>query len=452
MCIFLFIFSLAHEPQSNTFKRKNLKFCGIDLSALSDKLMSKCFCPKKNSTTDSANKLDEEKLKEYGKLTKLRVKDPLSMMFIQLYAMLVKRLHRVKRNVKGFFAEIVLPVLFVCLALIVASLTPNTSNRPPLELHPWYYTTQNHMFLSKSSSLQYENTFYTTSPNFQVVEQYNDSFQSNIDQVNSIVDTFAQEASIGTRCVKNYKIKITPQVFTYKKANQYFDCNSFSYTNLSQPSAAFQSELNAVNYTYSKCSLSCDCSSGFPSCPASAGGDINYRNIQVLKTNDLLYDLTSRNITDWLIKTEFSKQFFKKRFGGFEFQPPLLKSSISDQLISNFSSSLTNFLNTYANLVNLSSNSNPIITNQIVKVWYNLKGYATSVSYLNVINNAILRSQLNKINKINTKLDDPNEHAIVAFNHPMPYTKLQFTDILQRRIIIDLFVAICIIFGKILVF
>jgi len=434
---------LAHEPEINEFKRKNLKLCGINLTAIGDKLFGKCIEPisKKNA------KLSDEKLKEYSKLTKLRLKDPFSMMFLQLYALIVKRLHRVKRNVKGFFAEIVLPVLFVCLALIVATLTPNDNNRPPLELHPWYYTAQNQMFLSKSSSLQYENTFYSADSNAKVVEQYNSSFQSNIDQVNRIVDTFSQNASIGTRCVKNYKIRITSQSYAFRYGNSYFGCNTPStYSNLSQPSVSFQNELNLVNYTYSKCSLNCDCSSGRPSCPASAGGDINYRSIKSLKTSDLLYDLTSRNITDWLIKTEFSNQFFKKRYGGFEFMPPLLTTN---QLM-NFSASLTNFLNTFTSNSISSSNSNPILINQIIKIWYNLKGYVSSVSYLNVINNAILRSQINKLNEetSNTNLD-PNEHAIVAYNHPMPYTKLQFIDILQKRLIIDLFVAICIIFGKI---
>lgn len=80
----------------------------------------------------------------------------------QLYALMLKRFHRVKRNIKGFFAEIVLPVLFVCLALLVATLTPAVSNRPALELHPWYYGQPNQMFLSRSSSLVYDRPIYDT--------------------------------------------------------------------------------------------------------------------------------------------------------------------------------------------------------------------------------------------------------------------------------------------------
>ena len=284
--------------------------------------------------------------------------------------------------------------------------------------------------------------------------------------MNRIVKTFYDEASIGARCVKNHKILITPQAVSYMSKNSYFGCEPFNFTlssNLSQPSLNVFNELNSVNYTYSKCSLSCDCGSGFPSCPASGGGDINYRNIKTLKTSDLVYDLTSRNTTDWLIKTELSKQFFQKRYGGFEFQPPLLNNSI-DQL-SNFSASLINFISSYSTLFNSSSiniNSinqtirnisnnagDPIISNQNIKIWYNSKGNnSSSVSYLNVINNAILRSQINKLNEEGKMYLDPSEHAIVAYNHPMPFSVYDALNLLQKKLLTDLFVAVCIIFGK----
>jgi hypothetical protein len=87
-------------------------------------------------------------------------------------------MHRVKRNIKGFFAEIVLPVIFVCLALLVATLVPKLSDRPSLELHPWYYTSPNQLFLSKSSSLKYEINTYD--PNKIDIDRQE---QSNIEKV-----------------------------------------------------------------------------------------------------------------------------------------------------------------------------------------------------------------------------------------------------------------------------
>ena len=72
-------------------------------------------------------------------------------------------------------------------------------------------------------------------------------------------------------------------------------------------------------------------------------------------------------------------------------------------------------------MANLNSFSSPIVSNQNIKIWYNLKGYDTSVSYLNVINNAILRSKIHDLNEMNNSsfYIDPNSHAIVAYNHPM---------------------------------
>jgi len=97
---------LADQPHSNTFSNKH---------GLFRKLFNICSKQEKNVVC----KLSDEKLKEYSAYTKLRVSSHLLLSFIQLYALFVKRYQRVKRNIKGFFAEIVLPVVFVCMALLV---------------------------------------------------------------------------------------------------------------------------------------------------------------------------------------------------------------------------------------------------------------------------------------------------------------------------------------------
>ena len=99
---------LADQPHSNTFTNKH---------GLLGKLST--ICAKKKETNVAACKLSDEKLKEYSTYTKLRVSSQLVLSFIQLYALFMKRYQRVKRNIKGFFAEIVLPVVFVCMALLV---------------------------------------------------------------------------------------------------------------------------------------------------------------------------------------------------------------------------------------------------------------------------------------------------------------------------------------------
>ena len=72
---------------------------------------------------------------------------------------------------------------------------------------------------------------------------------------------------------------------------------------------------------------------------------------------------------------------------------------------------------------------------------------------MNVLNNAILRSKLNVLNALNNATPksanylDPQSHGIVAINHPMNFTSTQFLSQLEKRLLIDLFVAIFIIFA-----
>jgi ATP-binding cassette subfamily A (ABC1) protein 1 len=469
---------LAKEPKKNKFKNNELKICCINFTRLKEKfkhILCCCgFCKKEQVPT-----LSSEQLAEYSKYTKLRVESKITLVSRQLYALLIKRLHRVKRNIKGFFAEIVLPVIFVCLALLVAILTPNPRQRPALELHPWYYGSPNQVFMSRSSSIDFDHPVYNPLQS-QIDLGFNPNptqIQPNLDEINRITNTFLK--TFGTRCMVGHKILVTQQAENFVKVNgndKVLDCYDFDYilnNNYSMPSQSFVDELIQTNFSFTKITHDCDCSNGFPKAPISAGGDFNYRNIFTLKTKDILYDLTGRNLTDFLIKTEFNDQFFRKRFGGYEFIQPNVKTetSLSDnQMPSNFLKNMTQFVNTLTylldrlNSLNSSTTpnqivkpinninfdgSNPFITPNNVKIWYNPKGYDASVSYLNVINNAFLRSKINEMNENlnNSNYMNPAEHGIVAYNHPMNFTKTQFLDQLEKRIVIDLFVAICMIFA-----
>jgi hypothetical protein len=199
----------------------------------------------------------------------------------------------------------------------------------------------------------------------------------------------------------------------------WMDCTSVDsqlVSNYSLPPADVVYDLNANNFSYSKLSTDCDCSTGFPVCPASAGGDIFHRPVSVLKTHDIVYDLSGRNVTDWLVKTELSATFFQKRYGGFEFVAPSSNASLTGSsanlniFLSNYTLFAFNFLS-LANILTSNENNtataspigymngtsfvgaNPLSSNENVKIWYNTKGYDASVSYLNVLNNAFLRSK-----------------------------------------------------------
>ena len=181
---------LAKQPKSNTFDKEKI-ICCINFTKIKKKISS-------FSLFKSADKVNEtltpEVLEKYSEYTKKRLTSSYKISFQQLYALLIKRFHRVRRNVKGFFAEIVLPVAFVCLALLVATLSPKPKDRPPLELHPWYYQTPNIMFLSRSSSFEYDKTFYNIKNGTNVFK--NPSVQPNIEQINQTAEALMNDPGI----------------------------------------------------------------------------------------------------------------------------------------------------------------------------------------------------------------------------------------------------------------
>lgn len=58
----------------------------------------------------------------------------------------------------------------------------------------------------------------------------------------------------------------------------------------------------------------------------------------------------------------------------------------------------------------------------LFQVWFNNKGWHAISSFLNVINNAILRANLQKG-------ENPSEYGITAFNHPLNLTKQQLSEV-----------------------
>jgi hypothetical protein len=263
--------------------------------------------------------------------------------------------------------------------------------------------------------------------------QLNPSVQSNYDRVNQVARTFFTSPGPGTRCMKGHQIKIS-------KSSSPLECNNFDaqlISNYTMPSRDTVAQLNANNFSYTKFSPDCDCSSGFPVCGNGAGGDIPNRPISILKTTDYMYDLSGRNVTDWLIKTELSKTFFKKRYGGFEFLAPSsnLTQSKNSSNITDFLLSYTLFAQNFVNLINIFSlnqnltsspvdylngtrivGTNPLYSDENVKIWYNTKGYDASVSYLNILNNAFLR------NNVNLEGKDPNSYG----KNIIKYIKISF--------------------------
>ena len=395
---------LAKEPKKSINYYKSNWLCSLSCFQLifwKTLFLKIPFFRSKEVTIDLAH----EDLFQY---TKKRVDSKLMLLTQQFRALLIKRFHRLKRYYRGLIAEFLLPLLFICLAILAISLLPNVDHWPALEINPW---------------LTSETNDY---PNYIFYSKYFNEKQdlNNLKIIEDVTNTFYDKPSIGTRCMSNHYI-ISPNT------KQKLPCDKFGYTIAQNESVPqnIKDALSAVNYSYSNIAPSCSCSNGFPNCPIGSDGDVDYRNVSHLITTDTLVDLTQRNISDWLLNTEFSKEYFQKRYGGFDFSNNMYEPDITVEA-SNIYTILTGGTKSYSE-------------SQKAKIWFNNKGYFSAVSYLNTLNNAILRS---KLKKINTNLE---KVGIIAINHPLPFTPQQKSQQLKNNQFSNnqAFVAVCILFA-----
>ncbi|XP_030326469.1 phospholipid-transporting ATPase ABCA1 isoform X3 [Strigops habroptila] len=337
----------------------------------------------------------------------------------QFMALLWKRLLIAKRSRKGFFAQIVLPAVFVCIALMFSLIVPPFGKYPSLELQPWMYDEQ-YTFIS------------------------NDAPEDPSTQ--RLLDALLNKPGFGTRCMQGHSIPDTPCTV-----------GQTEWTTASVPDSVLNIFLKG-NWSMENPSPSCECSNEkikkmLPVCPPGAGGLPPPQREQ--DTTDILQNLTGRNISDYLVKTYvqiIGKSLKNKvwvnefRYGGFSLGassslmlPPSLEVTDAIKQVKKIlelaqGSSGDRFLNS------LSSFMKGLDTKNNVKVWFNNKGWHAIASFLNVINNAILRANLEQGK-------NPSAYGITAFNHPLNLTKQQLSEVALMTTSVDVLVSICVIFA-----
>ncbi|XP_033869676.3 phospholipid-transporting ATPase ABCA1-like [Acipenser ruthenus] len=337
----------------------------------------------------------------------------------QFVALLWKRFLHARRSRKGFFAQIVLPAVFVCIALVFSLIVPPFGKYPSLELQPWMYGEQ-YTFISND-----------------VPEDAH---------IQKLFGALTSKPGFGTRCMSGDPIPDTPCMK-----------DDGDWTMPEVPQSVMDIFING-NWTMENPSPPCECSKDdkkkmLPECPAGAGGlpppQITHG------TTDILQNLTGRNISDYLVKTYaqiIGKSLKNKiwvnefRYGGFslgarssQVLPP--GEELNDAIIQvrkifsleqgkagdRFMSSLSGFMK-------------GLDTKDNVKIWFNNKGWHGIGAFLNVMNNGILRASL-------PEGKDPSLYGISAFNHPLNLTKEQLSQVALITTSVDVLVSICVIFA-----
>ncbi|NXS50705.1 ABCA1 protein, partial [Balaeniceps rex] len=344
----------------------------------------------------------------------------------QLRALFIKRMLHARRSTRGFFAQIVLPAVFVCIALLFSLIVPPFGKYPPLRLQPGMYGQQF--------------TFFS-----------NDA-PGDPDTARLLAALLA-EPGFGTKCMKDAGEAMGP-------------CPPASHPDgFSAPPAppALLEALRRGNWTPAEPSPPCRCSGPgarrmLPDCPEGAGG---LQPPQVQRgTGDVLQNLTGRNISDYLVKTypqiirqgvSAGWQVWKcpslpRRYGGFSLgagsSQPLPSAAEVDEAVLELRAlfnvtpgSPSDWL-----LGNLSRFIEGLDARRNIKVWFNNKGWHAMVSFLNVASNGLLRARL-------PAGTDPTFYGITATNHPLNLTKEQLSEAALMATSVDVLVSICVIFA-----
>ncbi|XP_070764458.1 phospholipid-transporting ATPase ABCA1 [Enoplosus armatus] len=340
----------------------------------------------------------------------------------QLRALFIKRWLYARRSRRGFFAQVVLPAVFVLVALLFSLIVPPFGKYPALELQPWMYGEQ-YTFFSNDA------------PGNSAME--------------NLLEALLDQPGFGTKCMeKEQEDNSTPQ------------CEGQRGGLFMRPQVSFSTwqMFSRGNWSRDRPSPECECSSEdvrrmLPDCPQGAGG---LPPPQIKRsTGDVLQNLTGYNISDYLVKTY--SQILKKslktkkwvnefRYGGFSLGGSAAQTlsqvhHVQDSVVAirtryriPQNSSLDHLLNKLPGILGgLNSENN-------VKVWYNNKGWHAMVSFVNVMNNGLLRASL-------PPGPERRRHGITAYNHPLNLTKEQLTEMAMMTTSVDVLVSICVIFA-----
>ncbi|NXR07906.1 ABCA2 protein, partial [Semnornis frantzii] len=366
----------------------------------------------------------------------------------QFHGLIVKRFHCAKRNTKALFSQILLPAFFVCVAMTVALSVPEIGDLPPLILSPSQY----HNYTQpKGNFIPYAN---------EERREYRIRLSPDASP-QQLVNTFHLPSGVGATCVLKMAFNNTldqPMQTLNLNSNEskmlaakYFDAMCIDSFTQGLPLSNFvppppspapsdypisvdEDLLHAWNSTTFSSAvketmtsapalphiihepIKCTCSmqgTGF-SCPSGVGGHPPQMKVV---TGDILADITGRNVSEYLLYT--SDRFRLHRYGALTF------GNVQKSIPASFGAKAP-------------ATVRKIAVRRAAQVFYNNKGYHSMPTYLNALNNAILRANLPK------SKGNPAAYGITVTNHPMNKTSaslsldylLQGTDVVIAIFII----------------
>ncbi|KAK2567067.1 ATP-binding cassette sub-family A member 2 [Acropora cervicornis] len=318
----------------------------------------------------------------------------------QFYALLLKRFHHARRNFKGVISQILLPAIFIAIAMTMALSFPKSPDQPPLELSPSMFPRPNYIPFGNEAK--------------------------GVNQLASRLDkTLTLPSGVGATCCLRYEgsINVTmnqnmkSRPSKEKLAQMFSQSCSSSIDELSndylEPSNMRMSYIfsNSSNVTHAvthkDTGRGCRCSRNRTAYVCDRGAAGSHPKGLVTITLDKLQNITGRNISKYLLYT--TQTFKLHRYGSLSF----------GEVVGWVPQKLDKV--------------------KITSAWYNNKGYHALPTYLNVMNNAILRASLSK------EKGNPASYGITVYNHY--FNKIDSNQLSAKymRQGIDLVIAIFVI-------
>ncbi|XP_065774517.1 phospholipid-transporting ATPase ABCA7 isoform X5 [Muntiacus reevesi] len=337
----------------------------------------------------------------------------------QLRALLLKRFLLARRSRRGLFAQIVLPALFVGLALVFSLIAPPFGYYPALRLSPSMYGSQV-SFFSDDTPGDPEHT--------------------------RLVEALLEEAGL-------------EEPYPKSNSSRAPACARPVLCHFSVPEvpADVAEVLASGNWTLESPSPACQCSRPgarrlLPDCPAAAGGPPPPQ--APTSSGEVVQNLTGRNLSDFLVKTyprlvrqglKTKKWVNEVRYGGFSLggRDPGLHSGLE---VGRSVEELRALLNPTPGealdhlLNNLTAWAVDLDTQDGLKIWFNNKGWHAMVAFVNRANNALLRAHL-------PPGLSHHAHSITTLNHPLNLTKEQLSEAALMASSVDVLVSICVVFA-----
>ncbi|KAK7803894.1 hypothetical protein U0070_020111 [Myodes glareolus] len=337
----------------------------------------------------------------------------------QLRALLHKRLLLARRSHRGLFAQIVLPALFVGLALLFSLIVPPFGQYPPLQLSPAMYGPQ--------------------------VSFFSEDAPGDPNRL-KLLEALLGEAGLQDPSMQG-------------GASRGFECTHSLACHFSVPEvpADVASILASGNWTPESPSPACQCSQPgvrrlLPDCPVGAGGPPPPQAMAGL--GEVVQNLTGRNVSDFLVKTypslvrrglKTKKWVDEVRYGGFSLggRDPDLPSgrevvhTVAEMralLTPEPGSALDRILN------NLTQWALSLDAQNSLKIWFNNKGWHAMVAFVNRANNGLLHALL-------PSAMARRAHSITTLNHPLNLTKEQLSEAALMASSVDILVSICVVFA-----